>query len=106
MVFAVTLMCLIASVWTTCAPRAVHDVVASTGWPPTVIGPFVLCTTKNNNITVQRDFYLWCFGSVIHLPWHAEVPTPNPTILTVQPRIILEPPLFADEEPLRLDSHH
>ncbi len=90
-----TLACVIAGTRHNCRHRATEDVEAATGWPPSVVAPSLLRTITRDNVTVRRTFHVWCFGAVIDLPFRSEYPEPNPFIITVQPRIIIdsEPPL-------------
>ena len=91
MMLLLTFVCLLAGVWSNFREQAINDVTeAAGGWTPQVIAPYVLRTSKTDNISVKETHHLWLFGAVIDLPFVREFPEPTPFMLTVQPTIILD----------------
>ncbi|QDT10611.1 hypothetical protein K239x_25680 [Planctomycetes bacterium K23_9] len=87
-----TLICLALATWAACRTRAISDVSNhANGWSPEVVAPFLLRTHFSDNVTAHDTFHVWAFGCVLSLPFKSAYPEPNPTIITVQPRIIFNP---------------
>ena len=93
---SVTLMSLFLASWRICEDRAISDVDNSSGgWTPIVVLPFVLCTKKSDNVTVVEGYSVWCYGTVLELPYSTRSPETGGVVLgRVRPRIIIQP----DEE--------
>ena len=87
---------LVLASWRICEDQAISDVSRSSGgWTPTVVLPFVLRTEKADNVTVVEGYSVWCYGTVLELPYSTRSPETGGVVLgRVRPRIIIQP----DEE--------
>lgn len=78
--------------WKLCEHRAISDVKQTAGgWPPSVVLPYVLRVSKSDNVTIRESYHLWALGYVVRVPYSIERPYDSGLILTVRPRILIQP---------------
>ena len=87
----ITLVCVFLASWNACRHRAVSDVkVASGGWTPRIVAPYLLSVEKSDNVTVVETYHFWCFGQICDLPYSHQFPETGGFFSVVRPRIIIQ----------------